>query len=109
MSEILEQLATAVIEGNVDAMENLTKDALDEGLGAKEILDGHMCISGDVPAALLSLGTPDQVRDYCRTLIDKVGKGGGFFLTTGCECPIDAKFENVEAMIDTAKTYRGKH
>jgi uroporphyrinogen-III decarboxylase len=75
---------------------------------AKEILDGHMCISGDVPASLLTLGTPEQVREYCRRLIDEVGKGGGFFLTTGCECPVDAKFENVKAMVDTAKGYPGK-
>ncbi len=32
----------------------------------------------------------------------------GLFLTTGCECPVDAKFENVKMMIDTAKGYRGK-
>jgi len=75
---------------------------------AKEILGGHMCISGDVPASLLTLGTPDDVREYCQRLIDKVGNGGGFFLTTGCECPIDAQFENVKTMIDTAKSYRGK-
>jgi uroporphyrinogen-III decarboxylase len=28
-------------------------------------------------------------------------------LTTGCECPVDAKFENVKMMIDVAKTYSG--
>ncbi|MBL7211517.1 MAG: hypothetical protein ISS61_03940 [Desulfobacteraceae bacterium] len=76
---------------------------------AKEILGGHMCISGDVPASLLTLGTPEQVREYCEKLIDEVGRGGGFFLTTGCECPVDAKFENVKMMIDVAKTYKGKH
>jgi len=76
---------------------------------AKEILGGHMCISGDVPASLLTLGTTEQVRGYCERLIDEVGRGGGFFLTTGCECPIDAKFENVKMMIDVAKTYKGKH
>jgi uroporphyrinogen-III decarboxylase len=37
-----------------------------------------------------------------------VGRGGGFFLTTGCECPVDAKFENVKMMIDVAKSYKGK-
>ncbi len=75
---------------------------------AKEILDGHMCISGDVPASLLTLGTAEQVREYCERLIDEVGRGGGFFLTTGCECPVDAKPENVKMMIHVAKTYRGK-
>jgi len=47
MSEILEQLATAVIEGNVDAMEDLTRDALDEDLGPKEILDDGLMVGMD--------------------------------------------------------------
>ena len=76
---------------------------------AKEILRGHMCISGDVRADLLTLGKPENVGEYCRKLIDEVGKGGGFLLTTGCECPVDARFENVKMMIDTAKTYQGKY
>jgi len=75
---------------------------------AKEILKGHMCISGDVPAALLSLGKPEEVEAYCKRLIDEVGEGGGFMLTTGCECPIDVKPENLRAMVETAKSYRGK-
>jgi len=76
---------------------------------AKEILKGHMCIMGDVPATLLSLGTEDEVVNYCNKLHEIVGRDGGFILSTGCECPIDAKFENVKAMLDTAlhHTYPG--
>jgi len=75
---------------------------------AKEILKGHMCISGDVPASLLSLGKPEDVEAYCKKLIDEVGDGGGFMLTTGCECPIDVKPENLRAMVETGKGYIGK-
>jgi methylmalonyl-CoA mutase cobalamin-binding domain/chain len=75
---------------------------------AKEILKGHMCISGDVPAALLSLGKPEEVEAYCKRLIDEVGEGGGFMLTTGCECPINVKRENLRAMVETGKSYAGK-
>jgi 5-methyltetrahydrofolate--homocysteine methyltransferase len=39
MSEILSELSTAVIEGNMDDIEELTRDALDDGLDAKQILD----------------------------------------------------------------------
>jgi len=67
-----------------------------------------MCISGDVPASLLTLGTPQEVSAYCRRLIDVVGEGGGFMLTTGCECPIDAKRENIRAMVETGKSYAGR-
>ena len=75
---------------------------------AKEILKGHMCISGDVPAALLTLGKPEEVEAYCQRLIDEVGEGGGFMLTTGCECPISVKRENLRAMVETGKNYQGK-
>jgi len=74
---------------------------------AKDILNGHMCISGDVPASLLSLGNPEDVKNYCKKIISKVGKGGGFMLTTGCECPIDVKPENLRAMVETGKSYMG--
>jgi uroporphyrinogen-III decarboxylase len=60
---------------------------------------------GDVPPSLLSLGTQEEVIEYCEKLIDVVGKGGGFILSTGCECPVDARYENVKAMIDTARTH----
>ncbi len=33
---------------------------------AKEVLGDHMCIMGDVPPALLSSGTPEQVYEHCR-------------------------------------------
>jgi uroporphyrinogen-III decarboxylase len=72
---------------------------------AKEILNGHMCIAGDVPAALNSLGTPQEVEDYCKKLIDVVGKDSGFILSTGCTCPVDCKMENFKAMVNTAKNY----
>jgi len=39
MSEILSELSTAVIEGNLDDIKDLTQDALDDGLDAKQILD----------------------------------------------------------------------
>jgi len=42
MSDILEKISKAVIEGDEDPMAGLTQAALDEGLSAKEILDGGL-------------------------------------------------------------------
>jgi 5-methyltetrahydrofolate--homocysteine methyltransferase len=42
MSEILSEISTAVIEGNVDDITDLTEDALDEGLEAQEILNNGL-------------------------------------------------------------------
>ncbi len=72
---------------------------------AKEILKDHMCIMGDVPASLSAIGTPGDMEAYCKKLIDVVGDGGGFILSSGCTVPADAKFENFKTMIDTAKGY----
>jgi len=71
---------------------------------AKEILGDHVCIRGNVPLSLLCGGTPDDVKEYCKKLIDKVGKGGGFILdaATGLD---DAKPENVKMMIEFTKEY----
>jgi len=80
-------------------------DSTSDIFKAKEILKGHMCIMGDVPATKLALGTPEDVTAYCEKLIDVVGKDGGFILSTGCECPVDAKFENVKAMVDSVKNH----
>jgi len=73
---------------------------------AKEILGDRMCIMGDVPASLLTLGKPEEVEDYCKKLIDEVGRDGGFILSSGCTVPYNAKFENLKAMIDTGKTHQ---
>lgn len=80
-------------------------DSMTDIFKAKEILAGHMCIAGDVPAALSSLGTPEEVEAYCSKLIDIIGKDSGFILSTGCTCPIDCKMENFKAMVNTTKSH----
>lgn len=72
---------------------------------AKEILGDTVCIRGNVPAPLLCVGHPDEVRDYCKKLIDVVGKNGGFILDGGIGIPDEAKPENVRAMVDFTREY----
>jgi uroporphyrinogen-III decarboxylase len=66
----------------------------------KEMLGDRMCIKGDVPAAMLSLDTPDNVYNYCRKRIEEIGPG--FILSSGCSAPPNAKVENIKAMIAAA-------
>ena len=66
----------------------------------KEVLGGHICIKGDVPAAKLTMGTPDEIYDYCTRLINDMGTG--FILSAGCTVPPNAKFENIKAMVAAA-------
>ncbi len=71
-------------------------------LKAKKVLRDTVCIRGNVPLSILATGTPDQVRQYCKKLIDTAGKDGGYIMdsSTGLD---DAKPENVKAMFQFTK------
>jgi hypothetical protein len=71
---------------------------------AKEIIGDTLCILGNVSSTMLNLGTPQEVRDYCKKLIDTAGKGGGFIMANGSFFD-EAKAENVKAMVEVTKEY----
>jgi uroporphyrinogen-III decarboxylase len=71
---------------------------------AKEVLGDRVCLRGNVPLSMLCAGTPDDVKAYCKKLIDKVGKGGGFIMDAAAVVD-GAKIENLKAMIDFTKEY----
>ncbi len=71
---------------------------------AKEIMGGVACIAGNMPSDLLNVGTPQQVKDYAKKLIDTCGKGGGYIMSNGVAAD-DVKPENLKAMIGFTKEY----
>lgn len=74
---------------------------------AKKKLGGIACITGGFSTAILDWGTPEQVVEEVKRLLDVVGPGGGYIFETGCGM-CNCKRENVEAMFETVKTY-GKY
>ena len=71
---------------------------------AKKELGDMCCIMGNVPTSLMMTGTPQEVKQYCRKLIEVCGKGGGYVLTGGAN--IDkGPAENMRAMMAAAKEY----
>jgi hypothetical protein len=71
---------------------------------AKRTLGKNACLIGNVSSSMLKLGTPDEVKAYCKRLIDTAGKGGGFIMGNGAFFD-EAKPENVKAMVDFTKEY----
>jgi hypothetical protein len=71
---------------------------------AKEILKGHTCIKGNIPTSILQYGSTQDVKDYCKKLIDVVGKDGGFILSPRGSTD-EVKAENLSAMIEYTKEY----
>lgn len=73
---------------------------------AKQVLGDWLCLKGNVPASMLAFGRVEEVSEYCEKLISEVGKEGGFILSSGCEVPLNAKLENVRAMMEAAARRR---
>ena len=71
---------------------------------AREILGEGICLRGGFPVSLLVTATPDRVREYCKKLIEGVGKKGAFIMdaSTGLD---DAKPENVRALFDATREH----
>ena len=71
---------------------------------AKKELGDMCCIMGNVPTSLMMTGTPEEVKEYCRKLIEACGEGGGYILGGGAN--IDAGPEaNMRAMMAAAREY----
>lgn len=71
---------------------------------AKEILGDVACIMGNIPTSLLCTGTPAQVKDHCRQLIETAGNGGGYIMAPGATAD-DSKIENLTAMMEAVREY----
>ena len=72
----------------------------------KEIFGDYACIRGNVPASLLITGTPKQVEDYVKKMIEGCAEGGGYLVDGGVSgIPDEAKMENVKAMTDAVFKY----
>jgi len=67
---------------------------------------GHkFCLSGGIPNYLLGVGTPDQVRESCRKVIDGVARDGGYIMDASAIVQNDARVENIRAMTDFTREY----
>ena len=69
------------------------------------LLGQKFCLSGGIPNDLLAFGTVDEIRTYCRGVIDGVARDGGYVMDAGAIIQHDAKIENVQAMTDLTLEY----
>lgn len=63
------------------------------------------CISGGIPNYLLGCGTTDEVRAYCKKVIDEVAGDGGYIMDASAIIQNDAQVENIAAMTDFTREY----
>jgi uroporphyrinogen-III decarboxylase len=71
---------------------------------AKDVVGRDNCIAGNLPASILCTGTPSEVKEACRKLIETCAPGGGYILTAAAA--IDSGDpQNLQAMTEAAKEF----
>ncbi len=71
---------------------------------AKKILGDVACIGGNFPIDLLTIGTPEQIREHVKKLVDTCGAGGGYIMMSGAVIE-NISPDNVRAFIEATKEY----
>lgn len=69
------------------------------------VLGKKFCLSGGLPNALLTFGKPDDVKAYCKKLIESIGAEGGYIMDASAIIQSDAALENVKAMTEATREY----
>lgn len=69
---------------------------------AKKLLGDITCFWGNVPSALMCTGTPEQIEEDVKELIDIFADNGGLIIDSSVGIPDEAKFENVQALTNAA-------
>ncbi len=94
--EFLTELPKGKVAGHFDIVDRKR---------AKEIIGNSICFWGNVPSSLLATGTPKQVKEDVRELIDLFGDNGGVIIDGSGGIPDEAKPENVAAMVEEVFEY----
>jgi len=72
---------------------------------AKKAIGDKCCISGNVPASLMVTGTPKEVKECCRKLIETCAPGGGYILAGGCSATETKNPDNFRVFMEAAIEY----
>lgn len=70
-----------------------------------KVLGKKFCISGGIPNWLLATGTPGEVRQCCKKVIDGLAGDGGYIMDASAIIQDDAKIENIKAMTEFTREY----
>ena len=71
-------------------------------LEVKKRVGNKLAVMGNIHTDLLNRGTPDEVRELTKKTIREIAPGGGFAIGSGNSVPEWARFENYQAMRETA-------
>ena len=100
----LTSLMPDLIDIGIDVLHPIDPTCMDIYKMKKEYGE-RICLCGNVSNELLQKGTPLEVENQVKTLLQDIAPGGGYLLAAGNSVPAWAKFENYMALRDTGLKY----
>jgi uroporphyrinogen decarboxylase len=94
-----------IVESGIDCLGPLEPGANMDLYEVKKKYGDRICVLGNVDVDLLSRGSKEDVINSTKGLIQRVGPGGGYILSSGNSISSSVKPENFIAMVETAKRY----
>lgn len=70
-----------------------------------EKIGDKFCLSGGIPNTVLAFGTKEEVREYCKKVIDDIAGEGGYIMDASAIMQNDTSIENLKAMTDFTRDY----
>ncbi|MCF8095449.1 MAG: hypothetical protein K9J79_08845 [Desulfobacteraceae bacterium] len=72
---------------------------------AKKLIGDVMCFWGNIPSSLMITGTPQQVKDDVKELIETFGDNGGLIIDSINGFPDESKPENIMAVTEAVREF----
>lgn len=101
----IQKIIPDLIEIGVDVLNPVQPECMDP-VEIKQQYGDRLSFRGTIGTqTVMPFGTPEEVDEVCREMIQKVGKGGGFILAPTHVIEPEVPWENIEAMINAVKKY----
>ena len=62
----------------------------------------HTCVNGNIKPLLFEYGTPEDIDRAARELLTEFSRRRGFILSAGCEIPLRARPDTIQALVNAA-------
>lgn len=98
-----ETILEPMLQSGADALELDYKTDVQKAFGA---LHNKACFIGNIdPSGVIAMGTPEQVEQKTKELLEIFSKTNRFILNAGCAIPANTPEENLYRMIKVAREY----
>jgi uroporphyrinogen decarboxylase len=100
-------LIEKMVDSQVDA---ISLDSPKIGVSLPEVakrVKNQTILMGNIdPTGIILNGNPEEVKEEVFDLLKSMDSCENFILSTGCDLPQEIPFENIQAFIETGRTYR---